>query len=87
MAREFGTFRRTRRVPGTPGQPIVDPAGWEPEAIAATGDWAYRLNADEIAEITQAVDAVQHRGIAIVHMTSAEFPLPRFARVLAEEAA
>ncbi len=84
MAREFGTFRRTRRVPGTPGQPIVDPAGWEPETIAATDDWAYRLNADEIAEIRNAVDVVQRRGLAIVRMTSADFPLPRFAPVLAD---
>jgi len=84
MAQEFGTFRRTRRVPGKPGQRINDPAGWEPEEIAATDDWAYRLNADEIAEIRHAVDAVQRRGLAIVRMTSADFPLHNFAPVLAD---
>lgn len=84
MAQEFGIFRHTRRVPGKPGQRIVDPAGWEPDEIAATDDWAYRLNADEIAEIMSAVDRVQRRGLAIVRMTSADFPLHNFAPVLAD---
>jgi hypothetical protein len=84
MAQGFGTFQRTRRVPGRLGEPIVDPAGWEPEEIAHTDDWAYRLTNKDIAEITAAVTAVQRRGLAIVGMSAADFPLPNFAAVLAD---
>jgi hypothetical protein len=83
MTQEFGTFHHSRRVPGRLGEPIVDPAGWEPEDIARTSDWAYRLNDAEIAEIRDAVAVVQRRGVPIVAMTAADFPLPRFAAAIA----
>ena len=84
MAQSFGTFRQSHRLPGRLGEPIVDPAGWQPEDIARTSDWAYRLSSSEIGEITEAVAAVQRRGIQIVTMTAADFPLPRLAATIAE---
>ena len=84
MAREFGTFNRARRVPARSGAPIIDPAGWEPEEIARSTDWAYRLSAAEVAEITDAVASVQRRGLPIVAMTAADFPLPRLSAVLSD---
>ena len=84
MAKSFGTFHQSRRLPGQLGAPLVDPAGWQPEDIARSSDWAYRLSADEIGEITEAVAAVQRRGVPIVTMTAADFPLPRLAATIAE---
>lgn len=84
MAQNFGTFQRTQRVPGRLGAPIIDPAGWEPEEIARTSDWAYRLSQADIAEVRDAVASVQRRGLPIVAMSGADFPLPRFAATLAE---
>jgi hypothetical protein len=80
----FGTFARSRRIPAEPLQPVQDPAGWEPQQIAAAHDWAYRLDDADKAEIERAVAGVQKRGLPIVAMTRADFSLPNFAARLAE---
>jgi len=84
VSKQFGTWRNAAREPARPGAPVVDPAGWEPEAIAASDDWQYRLAPDDIAEIADAVDRVERRGIDIVDLTRAAFPLPRFGDFLAD---
>lgn len=80
----FGTFRTGRRIPARAGQPIVDPAGWEPEDLVAADDWIYRLTPDDIAEVQAAVDAVVTRGMAPQDICREVFPLPRFAAILAD---
>lgn len=84
MAQTFGTFQHSRRVPGRLGEPIIDPAGWQPEEIAAATDWAYHLTAADVAEITDAVSSVEYRCLPIVKMTASDFPLPRFAAAIAD---
>ncbi|MGE0653142.1 MAG: TauD/TfdA family dioxygenase [Alphaproteobacteria bacterium] len=80
----FGTFRTARRIPAGAGQPIVDPAGWEPEELVATNDWIYRLTPDDIVEVQAEVDTVLARNVAPKDFSRDVFPLPRFAAVLAE---
>ena len=73
-------FERTSwtREGAIPMEPVVDPAGWYPEDIAATESWRYVLSADEIVEIDAAVTGVEKRGLDIVDITRADFPLPGF---------
>ncbi len=84
MSGQFGTWRKAVRKPGRAGEPVVDPAGWEPEALTAADDWYYRLTAADNAEIANAVEAIERRGIDIVEMTRADFPLPRLHGLLAD---
>src|SRR5512137_1066785 len=44
-----------RRTYATPLQPVIDPAGWEPEAIAMDTSWAYVFTASDLQEIASAV--------------------------------
>lgn len=78
----FGTFRNARREPAVPLRPIVDPAGWEPDELLATDDWAYRFSDDDVAEICDAVESVRGEGISLVDLTEHNFPLPRLGGFL-----
>jgi len=82
VSRQFGTWRDAVREPARAGVPVRDPAGWEPEALAASDNWYYRLSADDAAEIAEAVGAVERRGVDIVDMTRQDFPLPRLSELL-----
>jgi hypothetical protein len=70
------------RRPAVFGAPIVDPAGWSAEDLAGGEDYLYRLDEDEVDEILAAMERVEKSGIALKHVTRAQFPLPRFARVM-----
>jgi hypothetical protein len=80
----FGTFRAALRIPARAGQPIIDPAGWEPDDLMATDDWIYRLTPGDVAEVQAAVDAVLARNVAPKDICREVFPLPRFAAILAD---
>jgi len=77
-----GHFTTSRRQPAQPLEPVADPAGWQPAAIAATEDWAYRLTPRDIGEITAAIERAERRGVEILDMTRADFPLPTLAALL-----
>lgn len=74
-------FRRFngQREPAVPLQPLIDPAGWHPQDIAAVDSWRYVLSDDEIAEIDSAVAAVEAEGLDIVDIRRENFPLPGFS--------
>ena len=80
----IGIHATAERRPARPGEPVVDPAGWRPDDVAATDDWAYHLSAAENDEIAAAVAAIERRGINIVDIAKADFPLPRLGTVLGE---
>jgi hypothetical protein len=80
----FGTYRNAVRHPGRLGAPVVDPAAWEPEELLARDDWIYRLTEEDLAELADAVRGARDKGLDMVELTKAEFPLPRFGAVLAE---
>jgi hypothetical protein len=79
----FGTVSRPARVPAVAGRVIVDPAGWEPEALVASDDWIYVLGSADIVEIEGAVAGLIARGIDPAAIGRADFPLPRLGPVIA----
>ncbi|MDC0033632.1 TauD/TfdA family dioxygenase [Alphaproteobacteria bacterium] len=72
------------RVPATPMQPIVDPAGWTAQELAADDDWIYNLSNAECDEIITAVEMIEKRGLYIKDIGRNDFVLPRFVRVMSE---
>lgn len=80
--RRFGTFHDSIRVPGRPLEPVVDPAGWEPEDLAQNDDWVYRLTSADLDDLNAAVDEVERRGIDIVDLVREDFPLPHLGTAL-----
>lgn len=81
---DFRTFPTARREPADPMAPVTDPAGWAPEALAGDTGWIYRLSDADIGDIAAAVEQARERGLALVDLTAAEFPLGRFAGVVAD---
>lgn len=71
-------------VPAAPMQPIIDPAGWTADELAADDSWIYTLSASECDEITGAVHAIEARGIEIKDVGRDDFVLPTVSSVMAE---
>lgn len=59
---------------------------WRAADYADPNSWAYRLSADAVTDIDQAVAKVRARGVALDDITSADFALPALAADLAEMA-
>ncbi len=72
------------REPAELMKPVVDPAGWYPQDFKDNDCWIYRLSALEIAELHDAVAAVEARGMALKDITRADFPLPTLGGQLAD---
>jgi hypothetical protein len=71
-----------RHVPAELMKPVVDPAGWRPEELRGTDVWVYRLSAEQIGEIEEAVALAEAKGWQLMDITKERFQLPRFAAVL-----
>lgn len=56
---------------------------WDARAMASSSEWIHHFSADELADIEAAILHAKARGASLVHMTTADFPLPRLAPVLA----
>jgi hypothetical protein len=67
------------RKPAVPLQPIVDPAGWTAQDLAANEDWIYTLSSAECDEIAAAVAAIETKGGEIKDIGRADFALPTLA--------
>ena len=80
----FRTFHKAKRIPATPLQPVVDPAGWSPADLGAVASWSYRITDRDIAELSDAVAAVRHNGIPVEAITRDDFPLKALADVLTD---
>ncbi|MBT6830522.1 MAG: hypothetical protein HOA58_13480, partial [Rhodospirillaceae bacterium] len=81
------SFRLTEnrhRSAAQPMKPLVDPAAWRPEEMAAHDDWIYELSNAEIAELTQAVERASSGGGDIKDVKLADFPLPTLGPALAD---
>jgi hypothetical protein len=78
----FGPHRR--REYARPGQPVIDPAAWEPEDIRGNEDWAYRLSRTDVDELLEAVAHFRRAGKPLVEMIASDFPLPTLSAVLAD---
>ena len=63
--------------------PVYDnPQAWRGPELKQADDWVYRLQPDEIAELTAAADAGLASGRALTVTGFADFPLPRLAPTL-----
>ncbi|MCB0992290.1 MAG: TauD/TfdA family dioxygenase [Acidimicrobiales bacterium] len=58
---------------------VQGPAAWYGRDLEADGSWLEHLSEDEISEILAAVESVNQRGLAMLDMTAADFPLPTLA--------
>jgi hypothetical protein len=77
---QFSTDRV--RVAAEPMKPIIDPAGWHPDDLAANEDWLYQLSEGEIDELRAAVNSIQSRRIHIKDITRESFDLPTLGPAL-----
>lgn len=77
-------FRPAERIrqPAESMQPLVDPAGWYPEDLAANTDWIYELSEREVKEVRAAVASVERRRVDIKDVCQDDFPLPTFDKAL-----
>jgi hypothetical protein len=79
---DFRSFKTARRLPAAPMQPVVDPAGWAPEALKGVTSWSYRLTDGDADELAEGIAAVRRKGIAMVDIRREDFPLRGFGEVL-----
>jgi hypothetical protein len=63
-------------------QPVVDPAGWTKEQMAADKSWLYVLSEAEVADLDRAVGHVQAMGLELSQITRADFELPVLSQAL-----
>ncbi len=75
---------RSTRQPAVAGRPVIDPADWIGAEMEQSGEYIHRLSEAEIADIDQAIRAVEARGLDIMKLRREDFPLPVFGPVLAE---
>ena len=81
---DFRSFPTAKRAPAIAGQVLIDPAGWEPAALAKVSDWAYRITEEDAEEILAAVAAFRRSGAEIIEVGRDNFPLPRFGEILTD---
>ena len=81
---DFRTFQSAQRQPCTALAPVIDPAGWSPEELSDPAAYSYRLKAAEADDLLAAVAEVRRRGVDLVAIKKADFPLPVLGAVLAD---
>jgi hypothetical protein len=81
---DFRSFKTARRLPAKAMEPVVDPAGWNAQALTDVSAWSYAITHRDADELAQGVAAVRKRGVAMVDVTQEDFPLAAFGAVLAD---
>lgn len=65
-------------------QPLEGPAAWRGADLARTTDWIWPISAAAAGELDAALQGVKRRGLAWRDIRREDFPIPGFARTLAE---
>jgi hypothetical protein len=65
-----------------PPGPITGPSAWRGEDLARSEDWIHRLSDADIAEIDAALASARDRGLGLMDIDRAAFPLPRLGKAL-----
>ena len=78
----FCTYKTAKRLPALPHEPLVDPAGWDPDELRDVDRWAYYLTPRDQDEIVKAAAAVRRAAIPMEQVGRANFLLPTLAPVL-----
>ena len=81
---EFRSFLRSKRLPAEPMQPVIDPAAWTPESLGSVDDFSYAITGRDADELVAAVGAFRRHDAPIEAVSRDNFPLQRFADVLAD---
>jgi hypothetical protein len=81
---DFRSFMTAKRLPAKALQPVVDPAGWSPEQLKDVSSWSYRISDRDADELAEGVAAVRRAGVPVVDVACDNFPLKKFADVLAD---
>ena len=71
------------RVPAEAMQPLIDPAGWTADELAATNDWIYELSQAEADEVRATVAAVARPDLDILKLRAGDFSMPKLDKSLA----
>ena len=79
---DFRSFKTARRLPAEPMQPVVDPAGWAPEALSNVESWSYHISDGDADDLADGIAAVRRNGVGMVDMRRHDFPLRAFGDVL-----
>jgi len=69
-------------APAMPPGPITGPSAWRGEDLAGSDDWLTRLSDADIAEIDAALASVRSRGLGLIDIDRAAFPLPTLGEKL-----
>jgi hypothetical protein len=81
---DFRTSARSQRVPAQAMAPVVEPAGWTAETLGSVEDFSYVIADGDADELVAGVAAFRRHGIPIEEVSRENFPLQRFADVLAD---
>jgi hypothetical protein len=81
---DFRSFLRTKRVPAEPMRPVIDPAAWTPDTLGSVDDFSYGITDRDADELVTGVAAFRRQGSPIEEVSRENFPLQRFADVLAD---
>ncbi len=81
---DFRSFKRSKRVPAKPMEPVIDPAGWTPETLGGVDEFSYVITNRDADELTAGIAAFRRHGVSIEGVNRDNFPLKDFADVLAD---
>jgi alpha-ketoglutarate-dependent taurine dioxygenase len=81
---DFRSFARSKRLPAQAMQPVVDPAAWDAETLGDVDDFGYAITDRDAEELAAGVAAFRRRDLPIETVSRDNFPLSRFADVLAD---
>ena len=81
----MGDFRSFHaRGLARPMHPVVDPAGWLPDDLRDVSAWSYRISERDADELAAGIAAVRRGRVPTVEVGRENFPLARFADILAD---
>ena len=81
---DFRSFTRSRRVPANAMEPAIDPAGWTAQSLGGVDDFSYVITDLDADELVGGIAAFRRHGVPIEEVGRDNFPLHRFADVLAD---
>jgi len=81
---DFRSFDHTKRLWAEAAEPVVDPAAWTRETLGGLDDFSYVITDSDSAELVAGVAAFYRHGVPIEEVSRENFPLNRFANVLAD---
>lgn len=64
-------------------EPVTDASVWRGSDFETDRSWEYFLDGDHLREIEDALGSVKERGLKLVDISAADFPLPKLSKVMA----